>query len=162
MFLLMCSQINSVSADLHMPKVYISVDKQRMVMERAYGRCEYCQSLADYATETFAVDHIIPLSRGGTNELDNLALACSSCKGRKYNKLESPDPVTGKLIPLWNPRQQRWEENFSWNEDYSQIIALPSVGRATLDALQLNRPGLVNMRRALYIIGKHPPPSFLP
>jgi hypothetical protein len=140
-----------------MPKPFISVRKQRTVMDRAQGRCEYCQSQADYATETFAVDHIVPRSRGGTNDLDNLALACSGCNGRKYNKLEAPDPATGELTPLWNPRQQQWEEHFCWSEDYTQIIALTPSGRATLEALQLNRPGLVNMRRALYVIGKHPP-----
>ena len=140
-----------------MPKVYISVEKQRTVIDRAHGRCEYCQSLADYATETFAVDHIIPLSRGGSNELDNLALACSGCNGRKYNKLEAADPATGELALLLNPRKDIWEDHFCWNEDYSEIIALTSAGRVTLDALQLNRRGLVNMRHALYRIGKHPP-----
>lgn len=35
-----------------MPKVYISVKNQRSVIDRAHGRCEYSQSLADYATET--------------------------------------------------------------------------------------------------------------
>ena len=56
-----------------MSSAYISVDKQRAVIKRAEGRCEYCQSIADYATEAFAIEHVIPLSRGGTSELDNLA-----------------------------------------------------------------------------------------
>ena len=43
-----------------MPKVYVSANKQRIVIERAQARCEYCQSRADYATETFAIDHIYP------------------------------------------------------------------------------------------------------
>ncbi|MCX6048452.1 MAG: HNH endonuclease [Chloroflexi bacterium] len=140
-----------------MPKIYISVDKQRQVIERARGRCEYCQSRSDYATETFAVDHIVPISRGGTNKIDNLASACSGCNGRKYNKLEAQDPADGERVPLFNPRLQKWADHFSWSADYTHMIGLTPSGRATVEGLQLNRRGLVNMRGALYLIGKHPP-----
>ena len=75
-----------------MPRAHLSVDTQRVVIERAHSRCEYCQSQADYATETFAVEHIQPISQGGGNDLNNLALSCSGCNGRKYNKTEAPDP----------------------------------------------------------------------
>ena len=140
-----------------MPKVYLSVVIQRGIVERADNRCEYCQSPADYATETFAVEHIRPLSRGGTSDLNNLALACSGCNGRKYNKIEAPDPADGAMAPLFNPREQRWQEHFCWSGDYTQIIGLTPTGRATVETLQLNRPGLINMRQLLYTIGKHPP-----
>ncbi|MDZ7364136.1 MAG: HNH endonuclease [candidate division KSB1 bacterium] len=140
-----------------MPSAYIPVDKQRAVIERAEGRCEYCQSMADYATEKFAVEHVMPVSRGGTSELDNLALSCSGCNGHKYNKTEALDPADGKLVPLFNPRQQLWQTHFSWSDDFTRIIGLTAIGRATVEALQMNRPGLVNMRRLLYLIRQHPP-----
>ncbi len=142
-----------------MPSVYIPVDKQRAVIERAEGRCEYCQSMTDYATQTFAVEHVMPVSRGGTSELDNLALSCSGCNGHKYNKTEALDPADGKLVPLFNPRREKWQTHFSWSDDYMRIIGLSSIGRATVEALQVNRPGLVNMRRLLYLIRQHPPKS---
>jgi 5-methylcytosine-specific restriction endonuclease McrA len=85
-----------------MSKVYIAVDKQCAVIERAEGRCEYCQSMADYATATFAVEHIIPLSRGGTNEFDNLALSCSGCNGHKYN-IGAQD---GQKIKAWTEKKR--------------------------------------------------------
>lgn len=142
-----------------MSSVYIPVDKQRTVIERAGGRCEYCQSLADYATETFAVEHVIPVSRGGTSELDNLALSCSGCNGHKYNKTQAFDPTDGKVVALFNPRQQKWQTHFSWSEDYTHIIGLTATGRATVETLQMNRPGLVNIRRLLYFIRQHPAKS---
>lgn len=43
-------------------------------------RCLYCD--ADCST-SFHVDHIIPLAKGGTNELTNLAIACPPCNLRK-------------------------------------------------------------------------------
>lgn len=89
-----------------MARVYISPEKRQLVIDRAGGRCEYCQSRADYATETFAVEHIIPLSRAGTSELDNLALACSGCNGYKLDKVEAADPIDGQLVPLYHPRQE--------------------------------------------------------
>jgi hypothetical protein len=61
------------------------------------------------------------------------------------------------LVPLFNPRQQRWDEHFAWSEDSLRITGLTPVGRATVEALQLNREGLVNMRRVLYAVGEHPP-----
>lgn len=37
------------------------------------------------------------------------------------------------------------------------IIGISSIGRATVEALKLNRPGLMNLRRVLYTLGEHPP-----
>ena len=142
----------------HMPRVYISANAQRAVVERAQGRCEYGQSRADYTTEPFAVEHVMPISRGGTSALDNLAFSCSGCNGHKYNRTEAPDPTERTLVPLYNPRRQRWQDHFCWDEDYAQIIGLTPIGRATVEALKMNRTGLVNMRQVLYLIGKHPPP----
>jgi len=140
-----------------MPRVYIAVETQRAVIERAHGCCEYCQSRADYATEPFAVEHIVPISRGGTSELSNLAFSCSGCNGHKYNKIEAPDSIDGTPAPLFNPRQQGWQDHFCWNDGYTHMIGLTPTGRATVAALQMNRPGLVNMRQLLYGVGKHPP-----
>lgn len=61
------------------------------------------------------------------------------------------------MVELFNPRQQQWQEHFCWSEDYTRIIGVTSTGRATVDALHMNRPGLVNMREVLYMVGKHPP-----
>jgi hypothetical protein len=39
----------------------------------------------------------------------------------------------------------------------SQILGLTAIGRATVEALQLNRAALVNLRRVLVKAGEHPP-----
>lgn len=38
-----------------------------------------------------------------------------------------------------------------------QIIGLTPTGRATVEALRLNRPEVVNLRRLLFAHGEHPP-----
>lgn len=135
----------------------ISAATRRAVIARSGGLCEYCQSRADHSTGYFAVEHILPIARGGSNSLENLALACSGCNGHKYDKVEALDPVSKQTVSLFHPRRQEWNEHFEWSEDYAHVLGITPVGRATISALQMNRPGLVNLRRALYILGKHPP-----
>ncbi len=107
--------------------------------------------------QSFSVEHIEPRGQGGGTSLDNLALACQGCNNHKYAKTQGNDPVSGEVILLYHPRKQKWREHFAWNDDYILIIGLTPTGRATVDALQLNREGLMNLRRILYAMGEHPP-----
>lgn len=45
--------------------------------------CTYCGC----TDGEFVVDHVIPTSRGGTHDLDNLAVACRSCNASKKDRL---------------------------------------------------------------------------
>jgi hypothetical protein len=129
-----------------------------VIFRRAHGCCEYCRSRADFATQSFSIEHIIPISQGGKTTLDNWALACPGCNGHKYARIQAPDPIDGAFVPLFHPRQQQqWHKHFRWNEDFTHIIGLTPTGRATVEALRLNRPGVVNMRHALFTVGLHPP-----
>jgi hypothetical protein len=65
--------------------------------------------------------------------------------------------LTGRSVRLFNPRRQRWEDHFTWNEDYTLVIGLTDVGRATVEALHLNREGLINFREASRLLKLHPP-----
>ena len=63
--------------------------KQKLdVYERDGYKCQLCGRDMDYTAEysSFSVDHIMPLSRGGTNESDNLQTCCKSCNSRKGTK----------------------------------------------------------------------------
>jgi hypothetical protein len=86
-----------------------------------------------------------------------LAWACGACNNHKYDKTNSHDPKTGRLVLLYNPRRQRWSRHFAWSEDFLLIHGRTGTGRATVLALQLNRLELVNLRRALAAVGEHPP-----
>jgi hypothetical protein len=127
------------------------------VLERAKGCCEYCLSQEQYSPDSFAVEHIIPLSRGGANTLEKLAFACQGCNNRKYTNVEAVDPVTQAMVPLFHPRRNCWSDHFAWSDDASLILGLTPIGRATVEKLQLNRAGLVNLRRILVEAGEHPP-----
>ena len=138
-----------------MPK--ISRKTRHTVAQRAKFLCEYCRAQELFSPDPFSVEHIIPLTKGGSNDLMNLAFACQGCNNHKYNKTEVWDVVTQQLIPIYNPRLDRWTEHFVWNNDYSQIIGITATGRATVEQLKMNRPGLMNLREVLLKLQKHPP-----
>jgi hypothetical protein len=126
-------------------------------MRRAQGYCEYCRSPMRYSPDPFAVEHIVPRVAGGGNEPSNLALSCQGCNNLKFVSIEAVDPVTGVLVPLFHPRQQRWSQHFLWSQDTTVVVGRTPIGRATVERLRLNREGVVNLRRVLATIGQHPP-----
>ena len=75
----------------------------------------------------------------------------------KHTKIQAVDPETKEKIALYNPRQQVWSEHFSWSDDFTQVIGKTAIGRATVEALRLNRSGVVNLRRLLRSANLHPP-----
>jgi hypothetical protein len=140
-----------------MTERYVPAALRRRVTERAAGYCEYCRCPAKYSAQSFAIEHIVPRQAGGPTVSDNLALACQGCNAHKATKTMAADPATNRLAPLYHPRQDRWREHFAWSEDFIEIIGLTPTGRATVTALQLNRNGLVHLRRVLYLVEAHPP-----
>ena len=140
-----------------MPRRYIKEGVKSAVEERAGGRCEYCKSMQRFSPQPFIIEHITPLSKGGSDEPDNLALSCGGCNGHKYQKTEAVDPITGNMEPLFTPRNDDWSAHFEWDADYLRIIGLTPTGRATVNALHLNRKELINLREVFLLTGEHPP-----
>ncbi|MEW6125568.1 MAG: HNH endonuclease [Acidobacteriota bacterium] len=56
-----------------------------------------------------------PRQQGGKTVLANLAFACQGCNGYKHAKIGGYDFQTGKVVPLYNPRKQKWKKHFAWN-----------------------------------------------
>lgn len=142
-----------------MPDVPLTRRQREVVYQRARGCCEYCLSQVEYSPDPFSIEHIVPQSRAGTHELSNLALSCQGCNNRKFTATRAPDPVTGELAPLYHPRRDHWADHFAWSDDCLLLVGLTPTGRATIEKLALNRPGVVNLRRLLRLIQRHPPPT---
>lgn len=140
-----------------MAETRLTARLRQQVAKRAHNCCEYCLSQARFAIDPFSIEHILPVSRGGRNQLDNLALACQGCNNHKYTHIHAIDPASGQAAPLYHPRHDAWADHFAWDTTFTHLIGLTPTGRATVALLQLNRPGLLNLRRVLYQAGEHPP-----
>lgn len=74
--------------------------------------------------------------------------------------MRARDPITRRLVRLFNPRLQEWKAHFRWNEDATEIIGLTPCGRATVAALELNRPEIVGARWLWVQVGWWPRESW--
>mgnify|MGYP001186331908 CR=1 FL=1 len=128
---------------------------ERQVAQRAADRCEYCRMHQSLQGARFHLEHIVPTSRDGISELDNLAWACPGCNLRKSDRVVAVDLQTGVSVPLFHPRLHAWHEHFAW-DDY-QIVGLTAIGRATAASLDLNQPRRIQIRQAEQMFGLFPP-----
>jgi hypothetical protein len=69
----------------------ISKGKRFEIFTRDGFRCRYC---GDSSSEkTLVIDHVIPVSKGGTNDDDNLVTSCDSCNAGKSAKMLKSEEV---------------------------------------------------------------------
>lgn len=135
----------------------IPVEVRERVRHAAVDRCGYCLSRQELVLGRLQLEHIIPSAKGGTDDEENLWLACSLCNSYKGVQTTGLDPLTSVVVSLFNPRQQTWSDHFRWSEDEAQIDGLTPCGRATVIALQLNNVLAVTVRRGWVQAGWHPP-----
>jgi hypothetical protein len=127
------------------------------VVARAGDRCEYCRLPSRGQVATFPIDHVLPRGSGGTETLDNLALACPHCNAQKWAYTDGSDPDTGQPARLFNPRTDAWEEHFRWSAaEWGILEGTTPIGRATVGRLQMNAPELTVVRRLLAALGVAP------
>lgn len=141
-----------------MSRPYIPVDVERRIRTAARDRCGYCLSPQHLVMARLQMEHIVPLSKGGSNDESNLWLACPLCNAFKASKIDALDPSTSTVVPLFNPRTQVWAEHFEWTADGLRIVGKTPVGRATVLALRLDSdPDAIAVRSYWVAAGWHPP-----
>lgn len=66
-----------------------------MVYARDEWACKHCG-----ATDALQIDHIHPIARGGSDDMDNLQTLCSPCNSRKGARVPGGDiaPDTGYIL----------------------------------------------------------------
>ena len=90
------SPLNLLGNNIKVPKYKIEYDSKRMyninvkewyriikaVFKRDNYTCQYCGKVGG----KLEADHIIPFSKGGTDDMDNLVTACRKCNRQKRDK----------------------------------------------------------------------------
>lgn len=130
----------------------VAQSTERFVRERANDRCEYCRLPQSFAAQRFQIDHVHAKQHVADDSLENLALSCGRCNGCKGPNVAGIDPISRKLIPLFNPRKQMWEEHFAW--DGPKIIGLTPTGSITIHVLKMNDVSAVALRAAIMRMGR--------
>lgn len=123
----------------------IGSQTRAQVRERAYNACEYCHLHQDDSPlAALHVEHIIPRVHGGSDDIDNLALACIDCNLHKGPNLAGIDPQTNQLTGLFDPRRQKWEHHFKWRGIH--LAGKTATGRTTIRVLNINSEDQVALR----------------
>ena len=123
----------------------ISAQTRAQVHERAQNACEYCHLHQDDSPlAALHVERIIPRIHSGSDELDNLALACIDCNLDKGTNLTGIDPETSEITQLFHPRRQAWDDHFEWQGIY--LTGKTSTGRTTIRVLNINSEDQVVLR----------------
>ncbi len=87
---------------------------REIVRTRAGDKCEYCQLDQEHSpVAKLQIEHVRPKKHGGSDSIENLALACIDCNLRKGTNLSGIDPDTDQVIELFNPRTQPWADHFT-------------------------------------------------
>lgn len=78
--------------------------EKQIIYTKYNGRCALCGQPVKFKKMT--IDHKTPLSKGGTNAMENLQLACRSCNLMKTNL--SMDELVEKMSQvMWNYRKNK-------------------------------------------------------
>jgi hypothetical protein len=117
---------------------------REFVRRRAEERCEYCRLRQEHNELRQHIEHTIAKQHGGSDDADNLALACHRCNLHKGPNLTGLDPQSGTLTPLFHPWRDSWQDHLAF--EGSQIVGLSDVGRATIQVLNLNDSRRVELR----------------
>ena len=96
---------------IHVPRRFRRQVTNTFLFARDRYRCQYCGRPAGELKprEALTRDHVIPLSRGGTNDWTNVVTACSPCNTKKGNRL----PHEIGMIPLTHPSEPHFV-HLSW------------------------------------------------
>ena len=76
-----------------MPRHYVRIDRHYL-FKRQHGVCFFCGK--PLKMSTLSIDHYLPKSAGGTNDVFNLVASCKSCNADKFDSI--PEDVAERQI----------------------------------------------------------------
>lgn len=103
------------------------------------------------------MQHVFPVSLGGDDSFENLALACFICNNGLSNYLSALDETSGEIVSVFNPREDNWQDHFIWSSDGLLLLGLTPIGRATINLIDINRERTIRIRRDEILLDRHPP-----
>ncbi|MDH3455206.1 MAG: HNH endonuclease [Gemmatimonadota bacterium] len=86
---------------VHVPRKFRRQVTNTFLFARDHYMCQFCARGERELgfRECLTRDHIVPLSRGGTNDWSNVVTACSTCNTRKGNRLPEECGLQLRSVP---------------------------------------------------------------
>ena len=104
-----------MSGMIHVPRMGISVSRSAVFQRDGYT-CQYCGAVGGNLT----IDHVIPRSRNGKHEWENVVTACAECNHKKGGKLLGEAHMHLRKLPRIPPTtalyrfSRQLQENREW------------------------------------------------
>lgn len=114
------------------PRRAIRPSERLRIFRRDRYACQYCGATSPDVR--LAVDHVVPLARGGTNDERNLVTACVPCNAGKHAQLILPAEAHRRLDGLI----ERTELESSVPDDPSLLVLVPTEVHESFPELQLD------------------------
>jgi 5-methylcytosine-specific restriction endonuclease McrA len=121
---------------VHVPRRFRRQVTNTFLFARDDYRCQFChRTQADLRhRECLTRDHLVPLSRGGTNDWTNVVTACSTCNTRKGNSL----PEESGMHPIHMPVEPHFV-HLAWSVRRLTVVQAKYIrlfyGQAALRAI---------------------------
>ncbi len=124
---------------VHVPRKFRRQVTNTFLFARDRYRCQYCGRSADQFRERECLtrDHLVPFSRGGTNDWSNVTTPCSTCNTRKGDRLPEECGMHPRTSPhephfvhlAWavrrlTPTQTKYIQMFYGRDTLAQISRL--------------------------------------
>lgn len=130
------------------------------VFKRDSFKCQYCgRSAPDVILE---VDHIIPVAKGGDNDIMNLITSCRDCNRGKRDKMLSDDSLLKKQkaqLDEINEKREQMEMMVEWRESLRDLLeeqtdAIENLFSVTTDRFFTDL-GRIKMKKIIKRFGFH-------
>jgi len=125
------------------------------VFKRDCFTCKYCGSKAPEVV--LVIDHIEPVSKGGTNDFLNLITACESCNAGKSDRRLSDTTIVQKRqeqLEQLQERKEQLEMMMNWQKellslDDTKLDEAAEYWRKLAEPFSLNEQGRANLGKLL-------------
>lgn len=115
-----CYQVACWKTKKNRRKTY-SKTTRKLIYEKANGRCELCGRKILF--EDMTIDHVIPLSMGGADEVENLSCVCFADNLFKGNIL--PDDFMGRITEIFMYQmEKKWKGKFAWKVVHRALMRM--------------------------------------
>jgi len=121
----------------------VSAETRAAVRAAFDGRCGYCGVPETFVGGALEIDHFHPLAAGGSDAIENLVYACTTCNRFKGDYVAAPDAPDA--LRLLHPRRDERGAHITETTG-GRLLGLTPRGWFHIQRLHLNRVQLIELR----------------